>query len=138
MHILLHSVTPTLKQATPDPCLYWRLPDTHRQVWGSLLWGHCSFFWVLVHQVLLCLPVYFPVLCKFWELYDGINGDLLQEDLCHPLSNHNPGPGGRLLPTRTSIGDTQTQFYLSLCGVPGSWRAQVCLSPLSVSGDEVV
>ena len=22
---------------------HWRLPDTHRQVWLSLLWGHCFF-----------------------------------------------------------------------------------------------
>ena len=27
-----------------NPCLHWRLLDTHRQVWRSLLWGHCSFF----------------------------------------------------------------------------------------------
>ena len=24
-----------------------------------------------------------PVLCKFWQLYGGINGDLLQEGFCH-------------------------------------------------------
>ena len=29
--------------ATVDPCLCWRLLDTHRQVWLSLLWGHCFF-----------------------------------------------------------------------------------------------
>ena len=29
--------------ATVDPRLHRRLPDTHRQVWLSLLWGHCSF-----------------------------------------------------------------------------------------------
>ena len=43
MHALLHSVPPTLQQATADPCLCRRLLDTHRQVWVSLLWGHCSF-----------------------------------------------------------------------------------------------
>ena len=43
MHVLLHSVLPTLHQATTDPRLCWRLLDTHRQVWVSLLWGHCSF-----------------------------------------------------------------------------------------------
>ena len=37
------SVPPTLYQATADPRLHWRLLDTHRQVWVSLLWGHCSF-----------------------------------------------------------------------------------------------
>ena len=33
----------TLQQATTNPCLCQRLLDTHRQVWVSLLWGHCSF-----------------------------------------------------------------------------------------------
>ena len=43
MHVLLHSVSLTQQQATTDPRLHHRLPDTHRQVWDSLLWGHCSF-----------------------------------------------------------------------------------------------
>ena len=30
-----------------------------------------------------------PVLCKFWWLYGGVNGDLLQEGLCHRL--YDPG-----------------------------------------------
>ena len=40
---LLHSVSPTLQQATADPHLRRRLLDTHRQGWVSLLWAHCSF-----------------------------------------------------------------------------------------------
>ena len=43
MDTLLHSVPPTLQQATADPHLHRRLLDTQRQVWVSLLWGHCSF-----------------------------------------------------------------------------------------------
>ena len=43
MQALLHSVLPTLQQATTDPHICRRLLDTHRQVWVSLLWGHCSF-----------------------------------------------------------------------------------------------
>ena len=27
-----------------------------------------------------------PVLCKFWLLHGGVNGDLLQEGLCRPRS----------------------------------------------------
>ena len=53
MHALLHSVPPSLQQATPDPCLHLKLLDTHGQVWVSLLWGHC--FFLLgpgVHKVL--------------------------------------------------------------------------------------
>ena len=44
MQALLHSVPPTLKQATTNPCLWQRLLDIHGQVQVSLLWGHCSFF----------------------------------------------------------------------------------------------
>ena len=33
----------TPRQATVNPRLCWRLLDTHRQVWLSVLWGHCSF-----------------------------------------------------------------------------------------------
>ena len=43
MHALLHSVPSALQQVTTNPCLHWRLLDTLRQVWVSLLWGHCSF-----------------------------------------------------------------------------------------------
>ena len=43
MHGLLHSVPPTLQQATADPCLHQGLLDTHGQVWVNLLQGHCAF-----------------------------------------------------------------------------------------------
>ena len=109
----------------PQPCS--RLPLTHassgdsRTPTGKSRAVSCGviapFFWVLVHKVLLCPPrVYFPVLCKFWQLYGGVNGDLLQEDLCH-THTQSPCPCGRPLLTRTSTGDTQTQFCLSLCGL---------------------
>ena len=39
----LHSVPPALQQGTDDPRLRQRLLDTHRQVWVSLMWRHCSF-----------------------------------------------------------------------------------------------
>ena len=79
----------------PQPCI--RPPVTHAftgDSWtptgksGTVSCGVTAFFsWVLVHKVLLCPPrVYFPVLCKFWQLYGGVNGDLQQEDLCHKSS----------------------------------------------------
>ena len=54
MHVLLHSEPPTLQQATADPQLCWRLRDTHRQVWVSLLSGHCSFLLGLGAQGSVC------------------------------------------------------------------------------------
>ena len=46
MHVLLHSLPPTLHQVTTHPCLCWRLLDTPGQVWVSLQWGHCSGSWL--------------------------------------------------------------------------------------------
>ena len=43
MHTLLYSVPLTPQQATVNPRFRWRFLDTHRQVWLSLLWGHCFF-----------------------------------------------------------------------------------------------
>ena len=40
---MLYSVPSTLQQATTDLYLCWRLLETYRQVWFSLLKGHCSF-----------------------------------------------------------------------------------------------
>ena len=80
----------------------------------------------------LCPPrVYFPVLCKFWQLYGGVNGDLLQEGLCHTqvCCTQSPCPCGSPLLTHTSSGGTQTQFCLSLCGVSGSWCTQGLFEP---------
>ena len=40
---LPHSALLTRPQAATDPRLCWSLLDTHRLVWVSLLWAHCSF-----------------------------------------------------------------------------------------------
>ena len=49
----------------------------------SLLGSHCSFLLEPgVHKVLFVpSKSVSPVLCKFWWLYDGVNGDLPQEGL---------------------------------------------------------
>ena len=77
-----------------------------------------------------------PVLCKFWQLYEGVNGDLLQQGLCHTqvYCTQSPCPCSSLLLTHTSAEDSQTQFWFSLCGVSGSCVHKVCLRPPSVSG----
>ena len=100
----------------------WTLPDKS----GSVSCGvSARFSWLLMHtSFCLCPPgVYFPVLCKFWQLYSGVNGDLLQKGLCHTqvCCTQSPCPCGSPLQTHTSTGDAQTQFCLSLCGVSGSW-----------------
>ena len=39
----MHCCTQCPQPCTADPHFCQRLLDTHRQVWVSLLWGHCSF-----------------------------------------------------------------------------------------------
>ena len=116
MHVLLHS--------GPQPCS--RPPLTHASTadsWtllgktGSVSYGVTApFSWVLVHtRFCLCPPrVYFPVLCKFWQLYGGVNGDFLQEGLCQTqvCCTQIPCPCNSPLLTCISIRDTQTQFCL--------------------------
>ena len=65
------------------------LPETPRHSWaslgqslvGSLLLSPVS--WCTQGSVCALQESVSPVLCKFWWLYGGVNGDLLQEGLCH-------------------------------------------------------
>ena len=89
---------------------------------GSVFCGVTApFSWVLVHiRFCLCQPrVCFPVPCKFWWLFGGVNGDLLQAGLCHTqlCCIQSPCPCGNPLLTDTSTGDTQHSFVLVSVGV---------------------
>ena len=57
-----------------------------------------------------------PVLCKFWWLYCGVNGNLLQQALCHTqvCCTQRPWPCSRPLQTRTSTGDTHSGSSISV------------------------
>ena len=133
-----HECIATLSAPSPGTGHHWPmpLPETpgHLGKSGSVSCGVLApFSWVLVHtRLCLCPPrIFFPVLCKFWRLYDRVNGDLLQEGLCHTqvCCTQSTCPCGSPLLTSTSIGDTQTQFCLSLCVVSGSWCAQGLFEP---------
>ena len=72
-----------------------------------------------------------PVLCKFWRLYGGVNGDLVQEGLCRTqvCCTQSPCSCIRPLLNHAFTGDTQTQFWLSLCWVSGSWCTRGLCEP---------
>ena len=56
----------TPQQATVDPLLCSRSPNTHRQIWLNLLWGHCSFLLgSSIHKILFVLSnsLCFPQSC---------------------------------------------------------------------------
>ena len=131
---------PVLQQATANAHLHWRLLDLHGEVRLSLLSGHCSFFLGPgAHKVFFCAlqESVFPVLCKFWWFSGGVDGNLLQEGLCNTqvCCTESPCPCGRPLLTCTSTGDTQTQFWLSLCGLGVHF---VPFPGLISSGDQVL
>ena len=129
----------------PQPCI--RPPQTHASAgdsWtltgksGSVSCGVTApFSWVLVHtRFCLCPPrVYFPVLCKFWHLCGGVNGDLLQQGLCYTqvCCTQGPCPCGSPLLMHTTTGDAHSSVSVSV-GSLGPGVHKVCLSPLSVSG----
>ena len=112
---------PAAGQHRPPPLL--ETPGHSRASLDRSLVGSLLLSPVLVHtRFCLCPPrVCFPVLCKFWWVYGGVNGDLLQENLCHTqvCCTQSPCPCSRPLLTHTFAGDSQTQFWLSLCG--GLW-----------------
>ena len=85
MHALLHSVPPALQRPPPTQASAgdsWILTAKS----GSVSCGVTApFSWVLVHTRFCLCPssVCFPVLCKFWQPYGVVDGDLLLESLCH-------------------------------------------------------
>ena len=68
-------------------------------------WSWCTQVFVCALQLSAS-----PVLCKFRWLYGGVNGEFLQEGLCHTQVCCTQSACGRPLLTCTSSGDTQTQF----------------------------
>ena len=129
MHTLLHSVPPTLQAGHRRPV---PLPETPGHSWASLRQSLVGLLllspgsWCAQGFVCALQESVSPVLCKFWQLNGGVNGDLLQEGLClsQVYCTQSPCPCDSPLMTCISAEDTQTQFCLSLCGVTGSWCAQ--------------
>ena len=75
-----------------------------------------------------------PVLCKFWQLCGEVNGDLVQEGLCHTqvYCTQSPWVFSSSLLTCTSARDTHSSVSVSV-GSLGPGAHKVCLSPLNIS-----
>ena len=138
IHALLHSLPPTLQQATTDRCLHWRLLDVPGQVWVCLLWGHASFLLGPGAQGSICAlqESVSPVQCKFWQLYHGVNGDLLLRAYAIPRSTAPRAPAPAAVhwwhvPPQKMLKYSSVSVSVGPLG-PGVHK--VCLSPLSISG----
>ena len=104
---------------------------------GSLLLSSGS--WCALGSVCALQGPISPVLCKFWQLYGGVNGDLLQEGLFHTqVCLTQPRPSllhPEPLPPRWSAADlylhrrhSNTVLSQSLWG-SGFWCAQGSFEP---------
>ena len=138
MHVLLCSVPPSLQQATTDPRLHRRLPDTHRQVRDSLLWGHCSF---------LLGPGAQGSVCALQESISqsrvhsggsmvGLMATSSKRAYATPRSAapRAPVPGTdhrQPVPPQETLKHSSDSVFVGSLG-PGAHK--VCLSPLSISG----
>ena len=97
---------------------------------GSVSCGVAApFSWVLVHtRFCLCPPRVCPQSCvSSGSSMVGLMVTSSKRAYAIPRSAapRAPAPCGR----HTSTGDTQTQFYLSLCGVSGFWCTQGLFEP---------
>ena len=102
---------PNLLQATADPRLHQTLGHTQaslaQSLVGSLLLSPGS--WCTQGSVCALPESVSPVLCKFWQLYGGVNGTSSKRAyaILWVCCTQIPCPCGRPLPTLTSAGDTQ-------------------------------
>ena len=136
-----HACTATL--STPNPAASHHCPTPLLETWtllgksDSVSSGVTApFSWVLVHIKFCCVlqESTSPVLCKFWQLYAGVDGDFLQEDLCYTqvCCTQSPCPCSSPLLTCTSTGNAQSSVSVSVRSL-GPGMHKVCLSPLSIS-----
>ena len=110
------------------------LPDTHGHVWVSFLWGHCSFLLGPGSPKVLFVP------SKRLFPQSSVSSGGSMEGLITISSKRAYAiprfaalralPPWQVTADTYIHRDTQTQFWLSLCGVSGSWWAQGLFEPM--------
>ena len=115
---LPHSVSPTLQHATADPCLHWRLLDTHRQVWVSLLWGHCSFLLGFGEHKVLFVPSksLFPQSCGSSTIKSNGLQTHISWEFSVPLPDPQVGKSVGCLRTFLTVQEFILYNFCAVCG----------------------
>ena len=130
---LMHSVPPTLQQATANPHLHWRLLDTHGWVWVSLLWGHCSFLLGLGVRKVLFVPSKSLFLQSCVSSGGSVVGLMTISSKRAYAAPRSTVPRARALEAVHSLSvppqKTLKQSFGCLFGVSGSWCTQVLFEP---------
>ena len=125
---------------TADPHLNRRLLDTHRQVWVSLLWSHCSFLLSPGAHKVLFVPSksLFPQSCV--STGGSMVGLMVTSSKKAYATSRSAAPrdptpvAGHCwpIPLQETFKHSKAGLAQSLCGLLVCTR--FCLSPLSVSG----
>ena len=93
---------------------------------GSLLLAPRS--WCIQGSICALQESVSPVLCKFWRLYDWVNGDFFQECLCHTQVYCTQSPCSCGSPLLSHTSSTQLiskhSSVSGFVGVSGSWCTQ--------------
>ena len=113
--------------ATTNPCLCWWLLDTHRQIWVSLLWGHCCFLLGPGAHKVLFVPSksLFPQSCVSSRgsmvglMVISSQRAYVIPRTAAPRASAPCSTADLYLHRRHS--NTQRHVWLSLCGVSASW-----------------
>ena len=139
-----HACTAALRALDPAAGHSWPtlMPETPGHSWASLgqsLVGSLPLSprsWRAQGFVCALQASVSPALCKFWQLYDGVIGDLLQEGLCHTqfCCTQSPCPSSsplQPLPLQETVKHSSGSVSVESLG-PGADK--VCLSPPSISG----
>ena len=122
-----------------NPCLRQRLLDTHRQVWVSLLWGHCSFLLGPgLHKVLsVSSKSLFPQSCvSSGDSMLGLMETSSKRVYAIPRSTAPRAPAAEAvhcwpIPLQDTLKHCSGSVSL---GSLGPSACKVCLSLLSISG----
>ena len=134
-----HALVPQPAAATVDPCLCRRLLDTQRQVWVSLLGGHCSFLLGPGAHKVLFVPSksLFP---HSWLSFGSSMAGLMvtsNKRACaipRSAAPRAPAPAaGHCWPVPSQEAPKHSSGSVSLWSL-GPGVHKVCLSPLSISG----
>ena len=133
MHTQLHTVPPTLQQATTDPHFHQGLLDTHGRVWVSLLWGHCSFFLGPGTQGSVC-SLQESVSWVLWSSRGSMVGLMATSSkraytIPRSTAPRAPVPEAVLCRPITPQGTLKHRSVSVSVGVSGSWSTQGIFEP---------
>ena len=128
MHVLLQLLPATLQQATHRPTPPLETPGHFQASLGQSLMGSLLLFLGPgAHKVMCVLQESISQSCvSSGSSVVGLMATSSMRASAIPRSAAARAlvPVHTYLPVHTSTGDAQTQFCLSVCGVPGSWSTQ--------------